>query len=136
MPFDFQEKKILVTGAGKDFGLAAAKAITLAGGKVYALDSSKEKIESLFRESSNIHPIIVDLKDWDASMVELEKLHAMDGVINAQFVEANAGALEAGKDPLEEILKINLMAPINVIQVTAKEMIEASKHGSVVNFSR
>ena len=70
MPFDFSGKKFLVTGAGRDLGRAIAKAIAAAGGEVYALGRNKENIESLIQECDNIHPVIADLSDWEATRHE------------------------------------------------------------------
>ena len=58
MPFDFSDKNILVTGAGRDFGRAVAKAIAAAGGEVYVLGRKKENIESLVQECGTWGTII------------------------------------------------------------------------------
>ena len=139
MPFDLSGKNILVTGAGRGIGRELAKAIVNAGGEVYALGRTEENIHSLANELENVHPIVVNLNDWDSTRQELNKLEALDGVVNnaAIIIETyDAGALEAKRETIEEILRVNTLAPINVIQVTAQKMIEAGKHGSIVNVSR
>ena len=137
MPFDFTGKKILVTGAGRDLGRAIAKAIAVAGGEVYAHGRNKENIESLVEECENIHPVIADLSDWDTTREELSKLPALHGVVNnAASRPSFLGALEVGKEKLMDLADVRILAPINVIQVTAKKMIEAGIKGSIVNVSR
>ena len=137
MPFDFAGKKILVTGAGRDLGRAIAKAIAASGGEVYALGRNKENIESLVRECGNIHPVIVDLSDWEATREELIKLPVLHGVVNnASSVPLLQRALDVGVETLREAVNVTTLAPINVIQVTAKKMIENAIHGSIVNVSR
>ena len=137
MPFNFNDKKILVTGAGRGIGRELVKAIINAGGEVYALGRTKENIESLSKELSNVHPIIVDLKDWDRTREELDKLEALDGVVNnAAELETFVAALDVKEETLQNAMNVNVMAPINVIQTTAKKMITAGKHGSIVNISR
>ena len=136
MSFDFAGKKILVTGAGRGIGRELTKAIVNAGGEVYALGRTKENIESLARETTNIHAVIVDLHDWEATKRELVKLEALDGVVNnAGVTPSFSDALDVTKESIENVLSVQLMAPINVIQVTAKKMIEAGKQGSIVNVS-
>ena len=138
MAFDFSGKKILVTGAGKGIGRELVKAIVQAKGEVYAIGRTKENIESLAEEVSNVHPMLVDLSAWEATKNVLEQLEAMDGVVNnaAIFNQSPCEALNMGKDRLVETLNINLLGVINVIQVTAKKMIECGRKGSIVNVSR
>ena len=77
MPFG---KKVLVTAAGRDLG--RAKAIAAADGEVDAYGRNKENIESLVKKCENIHPVIANLSDWDATREELSKLPALYGVVN------------------------------------------------------
>ena len=137
MPFDFSDKKVLVTGTGRDLGRAVAKAIAAAGGEVYALGRKKENIESLVRECNNIYPVLADLSDWETTRQELSKLPALNGVVNnAGAIPSYLSALDVGKEKLTEAVNVTTLAPINVIQVTAKKMIEAEIQGSIVNVSR
>ena len=139
MPFDFSGKKILVTGAGSGIGRELAKTIVKARGEVYALGRTKENIHSLANESEHIHPMVVDLNDWEATRQELDKLDVLDGVVNnaaAIIFTSELGGLGAKRESFEEALRVNTLAPINVIQSTARKMIEAGKHGSIVNVSR
>ena len=61
----FAGKKFLVTGASRGIGRALAKELSKSGGKVYALGRTKELLESLAQETSNIHPVVADLSDWE-----------------------------------------------------------------------
>ena len=45
-------------------------------------------------------------------------------------------ALEVEEAMLRNAVNVNLMAPVNIIQRTAKKMIIAVKQGSIVNVSR
>ena len=137
MPFDFTGKKILITGSGRGIGRELAKEVAKLGGEVYALGRSKEALDSLVKESERIHPLLADLSDWKNTRDVLEKLEVMDGVVN------NAGisypwenSLDVSKDIIDKTLTVNLMAAINVIQVTGKKMVAAKKRGSIVNISR
>ena len=137
MPFDFSGKKILITGAGRGIGRELAKAVAKAGGDVYALGKTKETLESLAQESDRIHPVFADLLDWDATRAAVESLDTMDGVVNNAGVSYPwENSLDVSKELLEKTLNINLIAAINVIQVTGKKMVAAGKGGSIVNISR
>ena len=137
MPFDFSDKRVLVTGAGRDLGRDVVNLIAAAGGEVYALGRKKENIESLVQECDNIHPVVADLNDWEATRQELSKLPSLHGVVNNAGAEPSfLGALGVGKEKLTEAVNVTTLAPINVIQITAKKMIEDRIHGSIVNVSR
>ena len=121
MSFDFSGKKILVTGAGRGIGRELVKAIVSAGGEVYALGRTKENTESLTNELCNIHPIIVDLNDWESTRTELAKLDALDGVVNnVACLESFVEAFNVKQETLQEALRVNVIGSINVLQITAK----------------
>ena len=138
MSFNFTGKKILITGAGRGIGRALTKEIVAAGGEVYALSRTKETLDTLVAESDHIHPIVVDLSDWDKTRELLDELEVMDGVVNNAVVRPNQSALAVDfpKEELERCLMVNTLAVVNVIQSTGKKMVEAKKGGSIVNISR
>ena len=137
MSFDFKGRLFLVTGASRGLGWDLSKAIAAAGGEVYALARDKDSLDNLVKESERIHPILADLNDWEGTRAELEKLEALDGVVNNAAVSFPAGdGLEVSKEIIENTFRVNVMGAINVIQTTAKKMKDAKKRGSIVNVSR
>ena len=137
MAFDFSGRKILITGAGRGIGRALAKEVAKLGGEVYALSKTKENLDSLTKESERIHPIVADLSDWNNTRAVLEKMDAMDGVVNnAGVANPWENSLGVSKEILDKTLSINLIAAINVIQVMGRKMVAADKRGSIVNVSR
>ena len=141
MPFCFIGKKALITGAGSGLGRELAKAMVKAGAEVYALGRRKEPIASLANECSNVHPIVQDLGDWKGTRAVLDELEVMDCVVNNAMLRKPQGvagmdSTDVSESMLEEAFRVNLMAPINVIQATSKKMISAGKHGAIVNVSR
>ena len=137
MPFDFTGKKILITGAGRGLGRHLTKAMADAGAEVFALAKDKKQLESLVAESSGVHAVLADLSKWDETRAVLEELDIMDGVVNNAAVgNPRTDSLQVPKEMIERTLNVNLLAAINVIQVTAKKMKLAGKGGSIVNVSR
>ena len=137
MPFDFSGKRILVTGAGRGIRRELVKAIVNAGGEVYALSKTKVLLDSLAKESDNIHVFQVDLSDWEATRKVVDKIDVLHGVVNnAAYTDEFIDSIDMSKERLDYGISVNLMAPINIIQLTAKKMIEAGIHGSIVNISR
>ena len=137
MTFDFTGKRFLITGAGRGLGRHLAKSLADAGGEVFALARNKENLDALVKESKRIHAVLADLSDWDVTRAELEKLGVMDGVINNAAVSyPDADSLEVSKEVIEKTFNVNVLAAINVIQVTGKKMLETKRKGSIVNVSR
>ena len=139
MPFSFIGKKILVTGAGRGLGRDLAKAISKSGGAVYALGRKKDSLDSLASECENIHPVIADLSNWEETRAAVDKLDVMDGVVNNAVYLPDILMTESrmeSKEVLNQAVKVNLLAPINIIQSTASKMIDERIKGSIVNYSR
>ena len=137
MTFDFTGKKILITGAGRRLGRHLAIEISKAGGEVFALGRNKDNLDSLAQEAGRIHVILADLNDWGETRAVVEELETMDGVVNnAGVANPFIESLEVPKEIIERTLNVNLMAAINIIQLTGKKMKAAGKGGSIVNVSR
>ena len=107
---------------------------------MYALGRTKELLESLAKETNNIHPVVADLSDWELTRKIVDKLDCFDGVVNnAALTTDHYGAVKAldcPKELLENACQTNILAAINVIQSTVPKMIERGNGGSIVNISR
>ena len=67
----------------------------------------------------------------------VDKIDVLHGVVNnAAYTDEFIDSIDMSKERLDHGISVNLMAPINIIQLTAKKMIEAGIHGSIVNISR
>ena len=79
----------------------------------------------------------VDLSDSEATRKVVDEISALHGVVNnAAYTDELIDYLDISKERLNHAFSVNLMAPIKIIQLTAKKMIEAGIHGSIVNISR
>ncbi|XP_045188386.1 L-xylulose reductase-like [Mercenaria mercenaria] len=136
MPFDFNGKKVLVTGAVKGIGRGVAIALSESGCKVYALSRTKSSLDSLTEEYPNITSIVADLCKWEDTKKKLEKLEVLDGLVNNAGIDGyDYTALECPREYLCKLLDNNLLSAINCSQVVAKKMIEVKIKGTIVNVS-
>jgi 3-oxoacyl-[acyl-carrier protein] reductase len=116
---------VLVTGAGRGIGLATAQAFLEAGWRVWSLDKA-------FPGEVMGERVDYDLRKLEGIPKLVERLGAIDTLVN------NAGVLYC--DPydaipeahLEEILTVNLRAPVALIEALAPQM-RKRKSGRIVN---
>jgi len=116
---------VLVTGAGRGIGLATARAFTLLGWKVWSLDKA-------FGKEVVGERLDYDLRKLGGIGKMVAKLGTVDTLVN------NAGVLYC--DPFddipeahfEEILTVNLRAPVALIEALAPQM-RKRKSGRIVN---
>ena len=128
----------MVTGAGKGIGRAIAIALMRGGAETYALSRTQSDLESLEKEVPGIHTICIDLSDWDLTKTTVQGI-LKDGAIDLLVNNAGRGSpMPIGAIEQEcatDVVKINLLAAINIAQEVAIGMKASGKGGSIVNMS-
>ena len=136
MAYNFEEKNIIVTGAGRNIGRGIAKRLAETGARVYALDCIKETLDSLVKEVPNIQLLHQDLENWEETKDTVMKLDNLDGLVNcAGVIFPPEKAVNVSKETIVKSLNVNLLAHINLMQEVGKKMMSAGKGGSIVNIS-
>lgn len=123
------QKTALVTGGNKGIGLEVTKAFLALNYDVIILARDFKNFE--LSTHPNVKTIVFDLIQVDAISALIASLPAIDILIN------NAGIMYAipyqnyKNDHINTMLKINLEAPVKLIEEVAKTMLE--KGGRIVN---
>ena len=119
--FDFSGQAVIVTGAARGIGRAAADALQKAGLKVLRLDVQGAEIAYDLTNLAGI-PKLVD------------GLGQIDVLVNNAGVQ-NAVAIDKYTDEQRQrIIRVNLEAPVELIRAVSKQMIPR-KAGRIVNMA-
>jgi len=137
MSLNLAGKKFLVTGAGRGIGRAIAETLNKQGSIVYALNRSKEPLDSLVQQCPGIKPIQADMRNWDEIRDKLKDLEPLDGLVNnagkVNFITQSA--LDYPREAIAEYVDVQIYGMINTIQIVGSKMVKAGKPGSIVNLS-
>lgn len=138
--FDYQGQVVLVTGGTKGIGAGIARSFLQAGAKVIVCGrNTAEKLpEADGPEGVNRADFIAaDLRDLDSINALFDTIKAeygrLDVVINNAGGSPFALADQASPRFHESILRLNLIAPLNVAQ-KANELMQAQKSGGRIIF--
>jgi L-xylulose reductase len=131
---EFDGKTVVITGAGKGIGRAAAKLLAGRGAFVVALTRTKEDLDSLEVEIG-CRSIVVDLADADATR------RAAIAALPADLLVNNAGTttlepfVDVSVEAFDFQYAVNTRAPMIVAQEYARDRIRRGLPGSIVNVS-
>jgi NAD(P)-dependent dehydrogenase (short-subunit alcohol dehydrogenase family) len=123
MPFDFRNKKIVVTGGAGGIGLAVSKNFVDCGASVWIFDRFSEKLHEVAKG--------IGAQACAADVTDRESLEAgFDRVIEPEVVIVNAGIaphaplLEVSTEEWDNTLSVNLTGAFHTVQAAARRMQE------------
>jgi len=132
----FTGKTVIVTGAGSGIGRATASRVAREGGRVIAVDISKERLDEFVAElpSSDIVTVVANITD-DASIAAI--VTAAGGTIDAL---ANVAGIMDDMTPVHEVtdavwqrvFSINVDGTMKLMRAVIPGMLERQS-GSIVN---
>jgi meso-butanediol dehydrogenase/(S,S)-butanediol dehydrogenase/diacetyl reductase len=138
----FENKTVLVTGAGSGIGAATVRRLFVEGASIVAGDIKKanvDKVVAEFEGSDRIYGVAVDIVD--RAQVEafvsgaVERFGTLYSLINSAGITGVGSLLDFEPDAWRRVLSVNLDGPFNVSQVFARAMTAAGWKGSIVNIS-
>jgi len=138
-PFDLSGLDILVTGAGRGLGRAAAKMLAESGARVIGVSRTAAELESLEREikadGGDAATAALDVTDRAAVRALIDGLPKLDGCVNNAGWNNPQHALEVDDDSFDAMVDINLRAAFTVAQAVARKLAAGGKGGAIVNMS-
>ena len=131
---DLQGKRVLVTGAGKGIGRATAVMAATRGAEVVALSRTAADLESLEAEIG-CATVLCDLADLAAAQAAVEAVLPVDGLVNNAAIALLEPFLEATLDGVDQLMTVNVKAPMLLAQLVVRDLIARGRTGSIVNVS-
>lgn len=128
----FENKTVIITGAGKGIGRATAILMTQRGAEVVALGRTLSDLESLSQEIGCRY-VQVDLSDNDAAYAAMAQAGPCDFLVNCAGINVLESVLDMTIEGYEAVLGINLRAALICAQAFARERIKAGGGGAIVN---
>lgn len=134
----FAGKTIIVTGAGSGIGQATALRLAKEGGRVIAADISKERLDALVDENSELDlvPVAGDISTEETvAAVVTAAGRRIDALANVAGVMDNFAPIHEVDDELwERVFRINVTALMRLSRAVVPVMLDAGT-GSIVNVS-
>lgn len=128
---DFGRRHVLVTGAANGIGAACARKFHERNAVLTMVDVEIGPLEDLARSLASAFQS-VDLRDPLQIDKLLHQISTPDIVINNAGMNIDAGFLDYSGREIQDIISINLLAPISIMRAFAPSMI-ANGRGVIVN---
>lgn len=141
MPETHQGQRVVVTGAAGVFGEWISSAFARAGAELLLTDGRAEPLERvagrLADEGVTVTAQVADLTDptdIEALITSYgERWGSPDVLVNNAGIYPRGWLLQMTRGDLQHMLDVNLVAPFQLTQAVARQMIEHEVAGSVVN---
>jgi NAD(P)-dependent dehydrogenase (short-subunit alcohol dehydrogenase family) len=139
----FENRTVVVTGAGSGIGAACVRRLFAEGASIVAADVRKEEVDKVvseFRGSERIYGVGVDVSNRDqvAAFVSgaAQRFGKLHGLINSAGIRGVGNVLDLDIETWRKVLSVNLDGTFNVCQAFARVVKEAqTPAAAIVNLS-
>lgn len=138
----FENKTILVTGAGSGIGAACVRRLFAEGASIAAADVNKEELDNVvaeFRGSDRVYGAGVDVSNRDqvAAFVSgaVQRFGKLHGLVNSAGIRGVGNVLDLEPEVWRRVLSVNLEGTFNMCQAFARAAKEAQTPAAIVNLT-
>ena len=141
---DLRGKKAIITGASRSFGREMAVAFGQAGAEVvisYGSDeaAAAQTVELVRATGSPCQAFQADFRNPEAveqfAAEAVGKLGGVDVLVNNAALRCRKEIFEASAADFAQVYQVNTIAPMQLTQAAAKNMIDRQVHGRIINIS-
>ncbi|MGR6520264.1 SDR family NAD(P)-dependent oxidoreductase (plasmid) [Rhodococcus erythropolis] len=139
MDLNLTGRGVIVTGASKGLGRAAARALASEGASVLAVARTEASLNELASEqfTGTIVPQVCDMRDREQvaglATIAVEKLGRLDAVVNNAGIAPAADFLEMEMSLFDEVMEVNVAALAVLSQAAARHFVGAGTGGRIIN---
>lgn len=141
LTFDLNGRTALVTGASSGLGRHFARVLAVHGASVALAARRIERLDALAGEIRDAggaaHPIRMDVTDARSVAAGLDAIRDALGVpdilVNNSGIARPASTLDVTEDDWAGVVGTNLEGAWRVAQGTARRMVDAGRHGTIIN---
>lgn len=142
MKIDFNNKRVLVTGATRGIGRQIADDLYALGAELILTGTDKERVADLNNEAASagrerVSYLAVDFTDSESTNVfleEIKEIGRIDVCINNAGINRINYIDETRVEDYDDIMAVNLKAPFLIIRALSLAM-KANGYGRIVNIS-
>jgi NAD(P)-dependent dehydrogenase (short-subunit alcohol dehydrogenase family) len=137
--FRLDDRRALVTGAGRGLGLACAAALAEAGAHVALASRTAAEIEdaaaALRAQGRSAEALPLDVTDIEAVRAALDRAEPFDILVNNAGTNRPGPFVDATPESYDLVMGLNLRAAYFASQAFARRVIAAGRPGVIVNMS-
>ena len=138
----FENRTVVVTGAGSGIGAATVRRLFEEGASVVALDMNKEAVDKVAAEfggSDRIYAAQLDVTDRDAVFAAIDgavkRFGALYGLANCAGIRGVGNVLDVDPELWRRVIAVNLDGTFNMCQAFTRAMKAAGAKGAILNIS-
>ncbi|MGI9436408.1 MAG: SDR family NAD(P)-dependent oxidoreductase [Geminicoccaceae bacterium] len=137
--FRLDGRQALVAGASRGIGLGCAIALAEAGAHVICAartsDALDRSVKMMQRKGLSVEALTLDVTDRDSVEAGFTKAGPLDVFVNSAGIARHAPALETTPENYDAVMNTNVRGAYFATVAAARSMVEAGRHGSIINVS-
>lgn len=137
--FKLDNKRALITGAGKGIGLGAAIALSEAGSEVVMISRTKQDLRKikayLCLKGNKAHYKILDINRSSEVENFIKNEKTFDILVNNAGTNIPSSLIDTKKKDFDYLISLNIKSVVTLTRFVVKKMLDNNTRGSIINVS-